>query len=56
MAVLTYSILAQDVSRWATLALIKATLQVDGTKLLEIALDPLIDPSVVNPSQAYQVA
>lgn len=56
MAALTYTILAQDVSRWATLALIQDTLQIDGQKLLEITLDPLIDPSVVNPSQAYQVS
>jgi hypothetical protein len=55
MAALTYTVLAQDVTRWATLDAIKSTLQVDGIKILNITVDPLIDPTVINPGAAYQI-
>jgi hypothetical protein len=54
MAVLAYEILQQDIDRWSSLAAIEATLDVNGIKQLFIVLDPLIDPTIVNPSGAYE--
>jgi hypothetical protein len=55
MALLTYTVLASDITLWGTLDAIRANLSVSGTKMLQIALDPLIDPTIVNPGDGYTV-
>ena len=55
MAALTYTISSNDLDRWANRQLIQSNLVVEGTKRLFIALDALVDPTVVNPEQAYQI-
>lgn len=56
MAALTYTIQTQDITDWGTLETILSILQVNGVKILNIAADPLIDPSVLDPSSAYQLS
>jgi hypothetical protein len=56
MAALTYTISSNDLDRWANRQLIQSNLVVEGTKRLVIALDALVDRTVVNPEQAYQIS
>ena len=53
MALLSLNIQTIDQDRWATLELIKEFLTAEATKRLSIALDPLIDPNIINPEEAY---
>jgi len=53
MAALSLTIQTIDQTRWATLESIQAYLKTEATKKLSIALDPLIDPNIINPEEAY---
>ena len=56
MALLTYDILIENIDEFGTLALLQTYIpSIITSKVLQIALDPLIDYSVINPSAAYQV-
>lgn len=52
---LEFTVLASDQAAWGTLEAIKDALTADPIKRLKIALDPLIDPSVNNPQEAYSL-
>jgi hypothetical protein len=56
MAQLTYQVQQIDITRWLTLTSIQYYLQADAIKRLSISTDPLIDPTVINPEEAYQIS
>lgn len=53
MALLSLTIQTIDQNQWSTLQLMKQYLTAEATKRLSIALDPLIDPNIINPEEAY---
>lgn len=53
MPLLPLTIQTIDQTLWPTLELIKQYLTIEATKRLSIALDPLVDPSIINPEEAY---
>lgn len=55
MATLPYAVQTSDVNLWGTLVSTEENLEAQGVKRLNIALDPLIDPSVIAPAEAYDV-
>jgi hypothetical protein len=55
MADLTNQIQTIDLTLWGSLQAIQSNLTASATKLLEVATDALIDPTVADPSGAYQV-
>jgi hypothetical protein len=55
MAALDYQVQQIDITRWSTLTNILYYLQADAVKRLSISIDPLIDSSVINPEEAYQI-
>ena len=56
MALLTYDILIENIDEFGTLALLQTYIpSIIASKVLQIALDPLIDYRVINQSAAYQV-
>lgn len=55
MALLTYGIDNNELNTFGTLVLLQINIpSTTVTKLLSIASDPLIDPSIINPASGYQ--
>lgn len=55
MAVLQYPVLESDEQSWGTLQSISSNLGAVAIKRLSISIDPLVDPTVVKPEEAYQI-
>lgn len=55
MAQLQYKVQQIDIDRWSKLQNIIANISVSGNKRLYIAVDPLINRSVISPQEAYQI-
>lgn len=55
MARLEYSVQQTDIIRWATLQAIQSYIDAQGIKRLSIAIDPLINKSVINPEESYEI-
>lgn len=53
MALLTYDVSDEDLSRWGTPALLQETLELVVQKSLASVEDPLNDSSILNPAEAY---
>jgi CRISPR/Cas system-associated endoribonuclease Cas2 len=53
MALLTYDVNDEDLSRWGTPALLQETLELVVQKSLASVEDPLNDSSILNPAEAY---
>jgi hypothetical protein len=53
MAALSLTIQTIDQTRWGTLESIQEYLKAEATKRLSIALDPLLNREIVNPSESY---
>jgi hypothetical protein len=50
---LGFDIQTADQTRWGTLESIQEYLKAEATKRLSIAVDPLLNPEIVNPEEAY---
>jgi hypothetical protein len=55
MALLQYPVQESDEQLWGTTDSISSNLGGLATKLLSISTDPLVDPTVLSPEQAYQI-
>jgi len=55
VALLEYPVQESDEQLWGTVASISSNLGGLAIKLLNISTDPLVDPTVLNPEQAYQI-
>lgn len=55
MAVLEYTVVEADALRWSTLDSISNNLGGIGIKRLSISTDPLVDPTVLAPEEAYEI-
>lgn len=53
MALLTYDVNDEDLSRWGAPALLQETLELVVQKSLASVEDPLNDSSILNPAEAY---
>jgi hypothetical protein len=54
MALLAYQIEQIDITLWGTLTRIKANTYADAYKLLNSALDPQTDPTILRKEEAYR--
>lgn len=53
MAELAYTVVQTDVTYWGTLESIQSNLEAVATKQLNAVPDPLLDPTLANPDDAY---
>lgn len=55
MAVLEYAVVEADAARWSTVESISSSLGEIAIKRLSISTDPLVDPTVLAPEEAYEI-